>query len=105
MSERDQLIEYLMRYGGRCRDCADNHGVCPLTGIGCGESRRAAEHFVKAMEYATKHGFAAGYRLIAPDELDMQTLELSDDWLSQQYGLRPLVKDRHNIVRVKEPAQ
>ena len=74
MSARDDLLDFLIRYGGRCRDCADEFGVCPTTGIGCGERRRAAAFFVGALEYGSKHKFAAGYRLLAPGELDERTV-------------------------------
>lgn len=68
MRARDELIDFLVNYGGRCRDCADEDGFCPQTGIGCGQRRKAVEFILGAIDYGTKHGFAAGYRLIGPDD-------------------------------------
>ena len=75
MSGRDELLHFLIRYGGNCRDCADENGFCPRTGIGCGERRKACEFILGALEYGTEHNFAAGYRLVAPGQLDNETLE------------------------------
>lgn len=27
-----EVVGYIARYGGRCRDCADRDGVCPSSG-------------------------------------------------------------------------
>lgn len=63
---RDALIDFLVKYGGRCRDCADEAGFCPRSGIGCGQREKAADYFVSALEYGSEHGFAGGYKLIDP---------------------------------------
>lgn len=53
------VVGYVMRYGGMCRDCADADGVCPTTGMPCDTGQRKAviEHTIKALEYGIKHGF------------------------------------------------
>lgn len=53
-----ELIDYVGRYGGNCRDCADNDGVCDR-GTPCDPKvfRAAIEHTIKALEYGIKHGF------------------------------------------------
>lgn len=61
----DEQIDYAMQYGGRCRDCADNFGVCPGSGLPCEpkDARRAIRHVLTAIAYGTKHG----YLTAAPD--------------------------------------
>ena len=55
----DDVIGYVMRYGGMCRDCADADGVCPTTGMPCAtdQCRATIEHTLKALEYGIKHRF------------------------------------------------
>ncbi|PTT42980.1 hypothetical protein DBR23_02320 [Acidovorax sp. HMWF018] len=50
-------IDYVARYGGRCRDCADESGVCPGSGLPCADSRKAIKHVFDALEYGVKHGY------------------------------------------------
>lgn len=50
-------IDYVARSGGRCRDCADESGVCPGSGLPCGSSRKAIKHVFDALEYGVKNGF------------------------------------------------
>jgi len=56
----DELIGYVLRYGGMCRDCADMDGVCQ-SGQPCDtEQRRAVvKHTISALAYGIKHGFIA----------------------------------------------
>lgn len=56
----EELIGYVMRYGGMCRDCADMDGVCQ-SGQPCDtEQRRAViKHTISALAYGIKHGFIA----------------------------------------------
>lgn len=75
MSARDELVDFLVQYGGSCRDCADEDGFCPQTGIGCGQRRKAVEFILGALEYGSKHGFTAGYSIIRDDENHAPTVE------------------------------
>lgn len=50
-------IDYVARFGGRCRDCADESGVCPGSGLPCADSRKAIKHVFDAIEYGVKHGY------------------------------------------------
>ncbi len=52
-----EIIDYVVRYHGGCRDCADEDGVCPRDGIACGRRRKAAEFVLEALSYGLKHGF------------------------------------------------
>lgn len=57
----EQVVSYVLRYGGRCRDCADEDGICPTNGIPCEpEVKRAViNHTLKALGYGISHGFIA----------------------------------------------
>lgn len=55
----DPRVDYVMQYGGRCRDCADAYGVCPISGLPCNptDARRAISHTLTALDYGYEHGF------------------------------------------------
>ena len=53
----DEVVEYVSRYGGRCRDCADENGVCPSSGLPCADPTKAIRHVLNAYHYGIKHGF------------------------------------------------
>ncbi|WP_435657231.1 hypothetical protein [Brucella pituitosa] len=59
MQTLKQTIDYVMCYGGHCRDCADEDGICPRDGTPCGPAPKRAviEHTLKALEYGISHGF------------------------------------------------
>lgn len=60
MTDRFKQAEtYVLRYGGMCRDCADENGVCPNSGIVCDseQRRKMVRHALEALEYGSKHGF------------------------------------------------
>lgn len=52
-----ETLAYVQQFGGRCRDCADFHGVCPNSGLPCAERRKAIKYVIDAINYGTKHGF------------------------------------------------
>lgn len=55
---QDDIIGYVLRYGGMCRDCADMDGIC-YSGIPCDTDQRRAmvRHTISALAYGIKHGF------------------------------------------------
>ncbi|WP_343638947.1 metallophosphoesterase family protein [Roseateles sp.] len=53
----DEHVSYAARFGGFCRDCADESGVCPNSGLPCGNSDKAIRHVFRAISYGVKHGF------------------------------------------------
>lgn len=55
----DEVVDYVLRYGGQCRDCADVNGVCPYTGLPCdvAEAKTAIRHVLKAVNYGITNGF------------------------------------------------
>lgn len=50
-------LEYVNQFGGNCRDCADNRGVCPNSGLPCAERGKAIKWVIDAINYGVKHGF------------------------------------------------
>lgn len=84
MQTLKQTIDYVMRYGGHCRDCADEDGICPRDGTPCepAPKRAVIEHTLKALEYGMSHGFIQSpfTRPAAPVEgLDRYNLNASFD--------------------------
>lgn len=55
----DAMVEYIGQYGGRCRDCADEYGVCPSSGLPCDQPRntKAIKHVLHAINYGVAHGY------------------------------------------------
>ncbi len=51
------VIRYIIRYGGNCRDCADHDSICPTSGLPCGDSAKAITHVLNAINYGTRHGY------------------------------------------------
>lgn len=52
-----EVVNYIARYGGMCRDCADENGVCPRSGIPCGGHDKAIRHVLDAYNYGVANGF------------------------------------------------
>jgi len=50
-------MAYVRQYGGRCRDCADESGVCPNSGLPCANSTKAIQHVFDALAYGVNNGF------------------------------------------------
>lgn len=50
-------VEYVAQYGGNCRDCADEDGVCPSSGLPCRGKLKAIQHVLGAVDYGTRHGY------------------------------------------------
>jgi hypothetical protein len=59
-----EVVSYIARYGPRCRDCADEFGICPSSGLPCGDAAKAIRHVLEAYNYGLKHGY-----LSVPDAL------------------------------------
>lgn len=53
----DEVVDYVLRYGGRCRDCADEDGVCPASGLPCAGREKAVRFVLDALSYGLRHGF------------------------------------------------
>lgn len=53
----DEVIGYIGRYGGFCRDCADENGICPTSGLPCADRAKAIRHVITAYNYGVTNGF------------------------------------------------
>lgn len=93
MSAREKLLDFLVAYGGFCRDCADECGICPQTGIGCGERRKASEFILRALEYGSKHGHTAGYTITSPEERDAVRGDVLEEAARVAEKRRPATQD------------
>lgn len=72
---RPEIASYVARYGGNCRDCADENGICPNSGMPC-DSRKAIEHVLKALDYGFKHGYIANPQATEPAGWKRDPLDL-----------------------------
>lgn len=52
-------LDYISRWGGMCRGCADEDGICPSSGLPCEDEprNRAIRHVVAALRYGQGHGY------------------------------------------------
>lgn len=62
MSEADDdvyLVDYVLRFNGMCRGCADENGTCPTSGLPCdpGEASTAIRYVIHALRYGMRNGF------------------------------------------------
>lgn len=58
-----EVVDYIARYGGKCRDCADQvSDVCPNSGLPCGNVDKAIHRVIGAYNYGVKHGFLKSRR-------------------------------------------
>jgi hypothetical protein len=53
----DERVSYVLQYGGRCRDCADEDGVCPYSGLPCAGAEKAVRFVLGVLDYGYSHGF------------------------------------------------
>ncbi|XAI96541.1 hypothetical protein [Microcystis phage Mae-JY35] len=85
---KGEPVAYVARYGGRCRDCADNDGICPTSGLPCNveDCNKAISHVIKALTY----GIAQGYidALAAPPVADSEAMRERVDtwWIGRRAG-------------------
>lgn len=52
-----ETVDYVNRFGGNCRDCADYRGVCPISGLPCAEREKAIKWVINAINYGVEHSF------------------------------------------------
>lgn len=53
----DMHMNYVVQYGGSCRGCADENGVCPNSGLPCDGYRKAIQHVFSAIQYGVNNRF------------------------------------------------
>lgn len=78
------VVGYVARWGGDCRDCADENGVCPNSGLPCGGARKAIEHVIKALQYGVQHGYIANPLQAALTQA--RTVPVTDTQLEQLFS-------------------
>ncbi len=54
---RPDVVRYVSRFGGFCRDCADEDGICPQSGLPCAGRGKAIRFVLEALDYGLDHGF------------------------------------------------
>jgi hypothetical protein len=52
-----EAVAYVKQYGGNCRDCADHDGVCPSSGLPCGDRATATRFVLDALRYGVTNGY------------------------------------------------
>lgn len=52
-----ETLNYVSQFGGSCRDCGDNLGVCPVSGLPCAERGKAIKWVIDAINYGVEHEF------------------------------------------------
>ena len=78
----EAAVDYVLRYGGRCRDCADEAGICPHSGLACDpdDAGKVIRYVLRAAEYGRANGYleARCEKLAAllSDELNVTDEEL-----------------------------
>lgn len=67
------VVDYVMRYGGRCRGCADENGVCPQSGLPCEshQARKAISWVIEAIRYGVTHGYIASPFALSPKQFEL----------------------------------
>lgn len=68
----EQHIQYIERYNGRCRDCADENGVCPSSGLPCENSKKAVKSVLDALSYGVNNNYLPSLYALK-DQDDIQT--------------------------------
>ncbi|HEY9219576.1 MAG TPA: hypothetical protein VIO94_16125 [Phenylobacterium sp.] len=73
----DEVVRYIARYGGMCRDCADEDGVCPASGLPCepDDCDRAIHHVLKALSYGQRHGYI---KAVSPAPVSREEIALGE---------------------------
>jgi len=72
----DSVTDYVMQYGGKCRDCADENGCCPSSGLPCepAEAREIIKHVLDAVNYGLAHGYIKS-ALTAPPQVPQEVVD------------------------------
>jgi hypothetical protein len=78
----EALTTYVLRYGGMCRDCADENGTCPHSGMPCDPDvcRPVVRRTIKALAYGIEHGFIASPFLSERERRTAQGVTVPAGW-------------------------
>jgi len=66
----EALVDHILRYGGKCRECGDNFNICMKSGMSCDpdEARRTIRFVLKAREHFIEYE-ALSANTVAPERL------------------------------------
>lgn len=80
-----ETIDYVLRYGGRCRECADRLGLCH-NGLPCDvdDAKTAIRWVLKALNYGISNGFLAS-PAVAPVAGETERLVRASQWLQDRW--------------------
>lgn len=55
----EATVDYVLQYGGRCRGCADEAGICPHSGLACDpdDAAKVIRYVLRAAEYGRSNGY------------------------------------------------
>lgn len=85
-------IEYALRYGGRCRECADTRvdGICDHSGIPCDvkTARKAIAHVISALRYGVAQGYLAN-PFVSPPSSSVEELRAALERIERWFGEFP----------------
>lgn len=88
VTEDKAAIDYALRYGGMCRDCADTRvrGICDNSGMPCDPAvcRKVIAHALGAWHYGIKHGFVHNPLSARASSSRAETVE-PEAWKTQRY--------------------
>lgn len=51
----EKHIDFIKQYGGLCRDCADENGICPYNGLPCEDRDKPIRYVLNALTYGLNH--------------------------------------------------
>lgn len=93
----DENLRYVSRYGGFCRDCADENGTCPVKGLPCDftESKKAIRRVLEAINYGIEHDFL-------PDK--PEALALLDQQVAPDKSIAPALR-KHAEMKASYPTR
>lgn len=86
----DDVLGYIARYGGQCRDCDDTTfgPICDGSGLPCGE-RRGIEHVLRALNYGLEHGYIAATPAPPPEPAKAEVVVKPLEWRDRGEGVHP----------------
>lgn len=103
---RTALVDYAMHYGPRCRECADHDDICPMSGMACGERRKATEFVVDALIYGATHGYCPSSLTRARENADDRAPALVEAAVAEMReraaGHRWIISEARKSLRLVE---
>jgi len=66
-AEDDSAVQYVLRFEGGCRDCADEAGVCPRDGLPCRDRAKSIAFVLRALRYGVQNGYLPAHVVLGAD--------------------------------------